>query len=328
MKRIIILSLITCMMLTGCRVGISMSDENTDLESSVGIFNVHTSYFDRYSIDKDEDHCKVKGTLHQAADDDNGVITYITAENGDGSVNVTGSIRCTRGNLRLVYTAPDGTETLIAEGTDKKIDAQVNVAEGEGSIGFASDGERAVCDFGIKMETGDGVTFAGIMENDSVEDIEDMEIPEIPEEHEKPEKPEIPEDMEKSGDMDEDVKNIEVDLDHMDEDLEDAGLDEIENNWPEGIRYYSNGSSADPMSTGFEVDAPMAVSVSCATRGGKLRLKIVRHGVLGEIGETVYLDETNPDGEYTVELDKKGQYKVLFYAKEHVGSVEIIPENE
>lgn len=328
MKKILILSLITCMILTGCGVGISMSDENTDMESSVGIFNVHTSYFDRYSIDKDEDSCEARGRLHQAADDGNCIITYVTAEDGDGSVKITGSMDCPRGNLRLVYKAPDGTETLIADGSDKAIDVRVDAAEGESSIGFVGDGESAVCDFRIKMVADGGVTFAGIMENDSVEDIEDMEIPEVPEEHEKPEKPEIPGGMERSGDMDEDVENIEMDLDNIDEDLEDTGLDEIENNWPESIRYYSNGSSANPMSTGFEIDAPMTVSISCATRGGKLRLKIVRHGLLGEIGETVYLDETNPDGEYTVELDKKGQYKVLFYAKEHVGSVEIIPENE
>lgn len=344
MKRIIILSLVTGMLLSGCGIRISMADGIRDMESksSVGIFHVQSSFFERYSIDQDEDHCKVKGTLHQATDDDYGVITYITAEDGGGSVSVTGSIKCTRGNLRLVYTAPDGTETLIAEGTDRKIDAQVVVAEGEGNISFASDGESAVCDFGIKMETGDGVTFANIMEHDSIEEIEDMEIPEIldtsepPEEHGKPEIPEtpeppeeceiseIPEGIEKSGDM----ENIEMDRDHIDKDLENIGLDEIENDWPEGIRYHSNGSSANPMSTRFEVDAPMTVTVSCATREGELRLKIVRHSVLGEIGEAVYLDETNPDGEYTVELDKKGQYKVLFYAKEHVGSVEIIPENE
>ena len=276
MKKNIVLSIIICMFLSGCGIRVYEADESTDAELSVGIFDVETSYYDRYSMDSDEDSCKVKGTVHQAADDDYGVLTYITAVDGS-SVSVTGSMKCTKGNLRLVYTAPDGTETLIADGTDRKINAQVNVEEGEGSIGFTSDGEGAVCDFGIKMKTDGGATFASIMERERIEDI---------------------------------------------------GLDEIENNWPESICYYSNGSSANPMSTGFEVDAPMTVSVSCVTRDGKLRLKIVRHGVLGEIGETVYLDETNPDGEYVVELDKKGQYKVLFYAKEHVGSVAIIPEDD
>lgn len=309
MKKGIVLSIMACMFLSGCGVRICMADENTDRESSVGFFHVQTSYYERYSMDRKGDSCKVKGTLHQAADDDNAVLTYITAADGGGSVSVTGSMKCTEGNLRLVYMAPDGTETLIADGTDRKINAQVNVEEGEGSIGFTSEGEGAVCDFGIKMKTDGGVTLDSIMERERIEDGESIEGAER---------------IEPAADQTETREANES----MEANLEDIGLDEIENNWPESIRYYSNGSSANPMSTGFEVDAPMTVSVSCATRDGKLRLKIVRHGVLGEIGETVYLDETNPDGEYAVELDKKGQYKVLFYAKEHVGSVAIIPEDD
>lgn len=288
MKKSIVLSIIICVILSGCGIRMSRADESTDEEWSVGIFNESTSFFDRYSMDRDEDSCKVKGTLHQATDDDYGVLTFITAVDGGSSVSVTGSMKCTKGTLRLVYTAPDGTETLIANGTDRKIDAQVDIAEGEGSIGFANDGEGAVCDFGIKMKTDGGATFDSIMERDEIEEEESIEP-----------------------------------------DLGDGGLGEVvENNWPESIRYHSNGCSANPMSTGFEVDAPLTLSVSCATRDGKLRLKIVRHSVLGEIGETVYFDETDPDGEYTVELDKEGQYRLLFYAKEHVGSAVIMPVEE
>lgn len=288
MKKSMAMLIVICVILSGCGIRMSRAGEGTDTELSVGIFNESTSFFDRYSMDRDEDSCKVKGTLHQAADDDYGVLTFITAVDGGSSVSVTGSMKCTKGNLRLVYTAPDGTETLIANGTDRKIDAQVDIAEGEGSIGFANDGEGAVCDFGIKMKTDGGATFDSIMERDEIEEEESIEP-----------------------------------------DLGDGGLGEVvENNWPESIRYHSNGCSANPMSTGFEVDAPVTLSVSCATRDGKLRLKIVRHSGLGEIGETVYFDETNPDGEYTVELDKEGQYRLLFYAKEHVGSAVIMPVEE
>ena len=324
MKKILILSLITCMLLSGCRVGISMSDKNTDKESSVGIFNVHTSYFDRYSINKDEDSCEAKGRLHQAADDDNCIITYLTAEGGDGIVNITGNMDCSRGNLRLVYTAPDGTETLIADGSTKAIDVRVDVTEGEGSIGFAGDGESAVCDFRIKMAADGGVTFAGIMENDSVEDIEDVEIPEIREEPEKPEKPERSEGTEKSKGMDENMENIETDMDDIGEDIEAGGLDQIEDNWPESIRYDGDGVYADPMSVQFQVDAPMTLSLSCVTRRGELRLKIVNNDTLKE----TYFDEMNPNGQYTVDIDKKGTYTMLFYAKWHVGSVEMSPGND
>lgn len=322
MKRIIILSGVICILLSGCGVRIAMSDEDMNMESSVGIFNTYTSYFDRYSIDKEEDCVEAKGRLHQAADDDNSIITYLTAEDKDGSVNITGNMDCSRGSLRLVYMAPDGTETLIAEGTDRKIDMQIEVAEGEGSIGFSNDGESAVCDFRIKMEAEGGVTFAGIMENDSVEDIEDMEIQEEPE---KPEKPEKSEGFEKSADIKEGLESIEKSSENMADASEAGGLDEIEDNWPEYIRYDGEGVYANPMSVEFEVETPMTLSVSCKMRRGKLRLKIVNNDILEE--ET-YFDEMNPDGEYTVEIEKRGTYKMLFYAKEHVGSVEMIPKHD
>lgn len=289
MKRVTALLVITCMLFSGCGVRISTADEEVNIESSVGLFNQHTSYFDRYSSEKDETTCKVKGILHQAADDRNGVITYVTAQDGIGSMAITGSMNCTKGGLRLVYMSQDGTETLISDGTKRKIDTQIDVAEGEGSICFASNGESSVCEFNIKMEAGKGVTFANIMEEgeSTREDLQDAE---------------------------ESLK-----------DIEDINLDEIENNWPESIRYSGNSVYADPMSVSFEVEEPMTLSVSCITTGGKLRLKIVDND---NFGETVYFDENDPVGTYTVTIDKKGTYKVLIYAKYHKGSVEIKPMAE
>lgn len=293
MKKIAVISMLACVVLCGCRAGVSMADEDSDTEITVGLFDVNTSYFDSYSIDKSEDSCKVKGKLHQAADDDNGELVYVTAAEGGGSISVTGKMECKRGTLRLVYTAPDGTETLLAAGTDKKIDVQVEAAPGEGRIGFASDRERAVCDFSIKMNAGEGVTFAGTMEKD--ENLPEIPaIPETPELLEKPEKPEV-------------------------------SLDKIvENIWPEKISYQAQyGVWANPMSTKFEVETPVTVTISCKTLAGKLRLQIVKNDWMNK---PVYFDEKNPDGSYTVKLDQTGEYKILIYAKEHVGSVEIMPE--
>lgn len=80
MKKITVLLVVTCMLLSGCGVRISTADEDVNIESSVGLFNQHSSYFDRYSSEKDETTCKVKGMLHQAANDRNGIITYVTAQ--------------------------------------------------------------------------------------------------------------------------------------------------------------------------------------------------------------------------------------------------------
>lgn len=182
MKKITILLVVTCMLLSGCGVRISMADEDVDMESSVGLFNQHSSFYDRYSAKKDETTCKVKGTLHQAADDRNAIITYVTAQDGIGSMTVTGSMNCTKGSLRLVYMAPDGTETLISDGSVRKIDAQIDVAEGEGTIGFVSDGKSSVCEFNIKAEAEGSVTFANIMEEgESSEGIKSLDKPEKPE---------------------------------------------------------------------------------------------------------------------------------------------------
>lgn len=262
----------------------------------------------------------MKGTLHQAADDRNAIITYVTAQDGIGSMTVTGSMNCTKGSVRLVYMAPDGTETLISDGSVRKIDAQIDVAEGEGTIGFASDGKSSVCEFNIKAEAEGSVTFANIMEEEeSSEGIEYLD---------KPEKPEKLWEEELEG-MQIGLEGTRDDFESLEERLEDveySGFDEIiEDNWPESIHYNGDGVYADPMSVNFEVDEPMALSVSCLTTGGKLRLKIVDNSNFGEI---VYFDKTNPKGTYTVNIDKKGTYKVLIYAKYHKGSVEITPVKE
>ncbi|MDE6846512.1 MAG: hypothetical protein K2J99_12220 [Lachnospiraceae bacterium] len=296
MKKITVLLTITCMLLSGCGVKMSMAEQGVNIESSVGLFNQHSSYFDHYSSEKDETICKIKGRLHQAADDRNGIITYVTAQDGIGSMTITGSVNCTKGGLRLVYMSQDGTETLISDGTERNINAQIDVAEGEGSICFVSDGKSSVCEFDIKMEAGEGVTFANIMEEgESTEGIETLDTPTKPER----------------------LENL--------EDIEDVNLDEIEDNWPENICYSGDGVYADPMSVSFEVDKPMTLSVSCITTGGELRLKIVDNN---SFGETVYFDESNPAGTYTVDIDKKGTYQVLIYAKYHKGSVEIMPMEE
>lgn len=176
MKKMTAAAFAMCMLLAGCGVGYSASGENMNAEASIGIFHYNTSYFDRYAVKKNENSCKVQGTLHQAADDQDGsIITYVTGLDETGSMAVTGSMDCTRGNIQLVYTAPDGTQTVIADGADKKIDAMVDVAEGEGSVGFAGDGKSAVCEFHIKMTAADGVTFADIMEEDGGENAKEIE---------------------------------------------------------------------------------------------------------------------------------------------------------
>ena len=105
------------------------------------------------------------------------------------------------------------------------------------------------------------------------------------------------------------------------ESMEELGIKELENNWPESLCYNADGVSGNPIYTEIEIDTPMTLSVYCETLNGSLRLKIVNK----DTGWGCF-EEKDPDGEYTVEIDKAGAYQILFYAKEHVGSVQIVPE--
>lgn len=312
MRKTVIFTMAACMLLSGCGIRIAIPGEESAAEYSWGIFDEQSTYFDRYSVEKDENTCRVRGTIHQAADDQNCGLTSVRSEGGTGSLTVTGRMNSTDGNIRLLYIAPDGTQTLIAEGTDRKMDVQIDVAEGEGEISFASDDKGSVCSFNIKMEAGRNVSFSGDMEaGESTEDLEAIEEPE-----------EIEDGMEGSGSLEEPDRLWMGETDSMEADLESIDIKEIEDNWPESIRYHADGLCADPMTVTFQVDKPMTLSISCKTRDGRLRFKLA--GPKG-IREKVCFDETDPDGVYTVELDSPGEYQMLFYAEYHVGSVEIVP---
>lgn len=100
----------------------------------------------------------------------------------------------------------------------------------------------------------------------------------------------------------------------------EVGIKELEENWPESICYNADGVYGYPLYTEIAVDTPMTLSVSCETLNGSLHLKMVNADT-----KEIDFSEKNPDGEYTVNIDKAGTYQILFYAKEHVGSVEIVP---
>lgn len=332
MKKAAILTVVTavvCILISGCGAGIAIPGDGSAMELSRGVLYEHSTYFNRYSSEKGENTCRVQGTIHQAADDQHGGLTCVTAVGGNGSLAVTGSMECEKGSIRLIYIAPDGTETLIAEGTDRKMDVQVDVAEGEGGITFASDGKSSVCTFDIKVEAGENVNLSGSMEEgESIENLENVERPEKGENIEKSEVIEAPEMMEVNPDFAEGndkLEESEAPLEEEVEDLESIGIEEIEDNWPRSIRYRADGIYADPMSVVFQIDNPMMASLTCKTRDGKLRLKLIGPG---DSEAKVCFDETDPDGTYTVSLDRPGEYQLLFYAKYHVGSVEIVPIEE
>lgn len=300
MKRVTIILSVLCVILSGCGVGLPVSDGDVEMQSTVDIFDIHTTYFDNYTCEIENETCKVRGTIHQAADDCNGVLTYVTAQDELDSMIVTGSMDCTRGSIQLVYTAPDGTETLIADDVGRKIDAQIEVAEGEGTINFVSNGKSAVCEFNIKIKTENAVTFSSSQKEKNIDDMS-SEMKD--------------ESFINKSEITEEIQNIEQDLEELDK--------EINNNWPESICYSATGVYADPMITEREIGQPTMLSLSCETRDGRLQLKIIDKN-----RKTVYFDEVNPDGIYTVDIDWEGTYQVFLYAKYHTGSIMITPIEE
>ncbi len=105
--------------------------------------------------------------------------------------------------------------------------------------------------------------------------------------------------------------------------MEGLEIKELEDNWPESLCYNADGVSGYPLYTEIEIDTPMTLSVSCETWSGSLKLKIVNADT-----HEVCFNETDPEGEYTAEIDKEGTWQVLFYAREHVGNVIIVPEGD
>lgn len=305
MKKIILALVIVSVFLTGCTSTKSaLYAEAGMVAQPKGIFHVDTSYFDQYHAERVGSTYKVSGRIYQGAEDQNGILTFVTVPAIGGCVTVTGNMDCVEGNIRLVYTASDKTEILIAEGSAQEIDVTIDLPEGKGVIGFAGDGESAVCEFIISMKAGEGVALKE--DGESTTESENREQSVDREETEAVEKTESMEQLER-------VEQL--------EDIESLKIKELADNWPESICYHADGLYADPLSTEIEIDTPMTLSVSGVTLDGSLRLEIVNDDT-----DEVCFEEKNPDGEYTVTIEKVGTYQVLFYAKEHVGRVDIVPE--
>lgn len=119
------------------------------------IFNVSSTYFSNISKEEIENAFEVQGTV-QLKNDKNGILTWMDVKE-DTTISVTGTMERESGEIQLVYTAPDGAETVITENEDGMIDTVIKVSSGEGMFNFI--GETAVCDFVFQFEITDGVSY-------------------------------------------------------------------------------------------------------------------------------------------------------------------------
>lgn len=78
-------------------------------------------------------------------------------------LSVTGTLKCTKGNIRLIFQAPDGTETILAECENREDNEEIAVAltvtAPAGKSVFYFSGTNSVCDFSLEFSMPDHVSY-------------------------------------------------------------------------------------------------------------------------------------------------------------------------
>lgn len=169
MKKMVVIILVLTLIMTSCSsappdvssappdVSSGLPDIFSGERNRSKIFNVSSSYFDNYTSGQFNSAYIVKGTLHKE-DDENTIITHIRAEK-DIEITITGSLS-SGVDTELVYVAPDGTETKIADNSSEIFEVTLNVVSGDGTVKFK--GEPAIYDFEVQFELHDVVRYSDL----------------------------------------------------------------------------------------------------------------------------------------------------------------------
>ena len=247
-----------------------------------------SSYFSQYSAGRHNGQSQIQGTVYLM---ENGAVLETANVEKETTITVMGYIGSVEGDARLIYTAEDGTEILIADCDNSSFDTTITVPAGAGNISFAAYSPRAVCDFDIQILWGDDVS----LKTESVDSLLGIgaELPET-------------ERLSEIGEMSaiEDISNP------------------VTDNWPESIRFDSEGMSAELYEFPLTIEEPMELSLSYITESGTLNMWIEDSG-----GRKIFNEKDIQTDDYTVSIDKAGTYTVFLKAKYYYGSFVIIPRN-
>ncbi|MBD5453218.1 MAG: hypothetical protein HDR30_02685 [Lachnospiraceae bacterium] len=254
----------------------------------------YSSYFSQYSTQKHDGQSRMQGTVYLAEND--AILETINVEK-ETTITVMGYIGSVEGDARLIYTAEGGTEILITDCDNSSFDKTITVPAGEGNVSFAAYSQKAVCDFDIQILWGDDVS----VNPESMESVRGIEA-ELPEIEETPEAERLPEIGEMSA-M-EDISNP------------------VTDNWPESIRFDSEGMSAELYEFPLTIEEPMELSLSYITDSGTLNMWIEDAG-----GSKMFNEKDIQTDDYTVSINKAGTYTVFLKAKYYYGSFVITPHN-
>lgn len=280
-------------------------------ESAAQVFGSHSACYNDFTAQEDKDGYLVSGTLHLGTDADSSVVRMKAEE--ETTATVKGLVDCKEGNLRLIYTAPDGTETVIAEceeASRETFNASLTVTKEESALELAGSGKYEVCAFEMLI-AGDNLTFylGRCAEDEMPEMTEDFDTMEIPEE---PGKPEASDTME-IPDTTEIPK--EPGLQEIADRMEN---DPIIDNWPESIRCAAEGLNGEPLLFEMEIEEPRTLAISCITEKGKLRIQIQDSD-----GNIVFNEEKIKREDFEALIDTPGLYTVYVWAEQFYGMFEI-----
>lgn len=111
-----------------------------------------SSYMENYISMMGLDNCQVRGTAHQEANSPVLQLTSLSAKNNT-EITITGTLKNQSGYAKLVYTAEDGEQTIIADGNDGAFSTAVVIKKGIGVIHFT--GDNIICDFDLDIKNTD-----------------------------------------------------------------------------------------------------------------------------------------------------------------------------
>ena len=252
------------------------------------LFNYNNSYFSQFSAEEHNGQSSMWGTVYLAEND--AVLETVSVEK-ETTITVMGYFGSVEGDARLIYRAEDGTEILIADCDNSSFDRTITIPAGKGNISFAAYSQKAVCDFDIQILWGDDVS----LKYESMESTLGIEA-------ELSETEELPEIAEMSA-----IEGI---------------SNPVTDNWPESIRFDSEGMSAELYEFPLTIEEPMELSLSYVTESGSLNMWIENAS-----GRTIFNEKDIQTDDYTVSIDKAGTYTVFLKAKYFYGSFVITPHN-
>lgn len=304
------------LMLSGCAA--APMGEHSEL--SFQFFGSHSSYYSDFTAETEDGGYRIQGTANLGSDTENGIVRMSAEE--EQTATVEGALDGKKGSLRLVYTAADGTETVIAECEDasyEAFDTSLKVTEEESVLKLSGNGDYEVCDFEIFI-VGDGIRYnLGKGGNgDASEAMESLETPEVPDVSGSFYEPEIPNEPDAP-----DVSEL-SELPELPElsKLPDMPDGPIVDNWPESIECVADGMNAEPYRLELSIDAPTTLFLSCVTAEGRLRIQIK------DSDGKILFDEKNIDMEdFEIPIDTPDTCTVSVWAEQYYGKFEIKPDS-